>query len=260
MGARWTVGTIEIARVVDLELALPSEHPVPAWCVPHFSPGGCDVGLAFSAFAIRAGRTRLVVDPWLANDGPRDRPDAAATADRLVGELGDIGLPAGAVDIVVNTHLDGIGWNTRPDAAGEWEPTFPAARYVWSQAQLDRHAGDGRLAPLVAAGVLDGVHPPVELAPGVTLEDAPGHEAGHMVVWVRNGGQVACIAGHLFISPLQVSDPSISLDEDPVTAARTRTDLLRTLAASGGLLLGPLLGGPGGGRVRADGRSWRLEA
>jgi len=70
--------------------------------------------------------------------------------------------------------------------------------------------------------------------------------------------QVACITGHLFISPLQIADPSLGFDEDPVAAEQTRRRLLTDLTACDGLLLSPLLGGPGGGRVRADGEGWRL--
>lgn len=256
---RWRVGNIEIVRIVDLELALPSDRPVPEWCVPAFAPDRDQVGLAFSAFAVAVGDRRIVVDPWLANDGPRGRSDAAVTAGRLLGALAEAGFPADAVDLVVNTHLDGIGWNTRPDVAGGWVPSFRRARYIWTNAQLDRYRTDERLAPLLAAAVVDGIEPAVEVAPGVTIEDGPGHEPGHAVVSVHDADEEACITGHLFISPLQVADPTIALDDDAAVATRTRTGLLTSLAASGGLLLGPLLGGPGGGRVRADGGKWYLE-
>lgn len=258
--ATWTVGEAEIVRIVDLELDLPAGRLVPDWCVPAFANGKGEVGLAFSAFAIRSGGRRMVVDPWLANDGPRDRAGAAGVAQRLLDELARAGFAPESVDVVVNTHLDGIGWNTRPGADAEgWVPTFPNARYRWSAVQLDRHRADDRLAPLLSAGVVDAVEPGDQLGDAVWVEDAPGHEPGHLCVRIDSGGETAAIPGHLFLSPLQVADPAIPFDEDPVTAATTRTDLLTDLAERQGLLLSPLLGGPGGGVVRQTGAGWWLD-
>ncbi len=255
----FVIGDTTVHRVVDLELTLPVEGDVPTWCVPTFAPPGGGVLLAFSAWALEVEGAKVVIDPWLANDDPRSRPDAAATADRLLGALADAGFAPDEVDLVVNTHLDGIGWNTRPDGRGGWEPSFPRARYLWSVTQLASNRDDERLGPLRDAGMVDAVDPPVEPVPGLTLEDGPGHEPGHLVARLRRGGDEAVFAGHLFISPLQVADPSMALDEDPEQATATRTTLLAGLAERGGLLLADLLGGPGGGRVhRAGPGSWRL--
>jgi len=254
----WQVGTTLITRVVDLDFPLPSKDPVPEWCVPDFAPTSAEVSLAFSAFLVTGAGPPLVIDPWLANDGPRHGDDADATARRLLGLLEGAGALAEEVRLVVNTHLDGIGWNTRPGPEDAWVAAFPNARYAWPAANLAFHGEDDRLAPLQEARVVDPVALPIELAPGVTLDDGPGHEPGHGVVWVRSMDQVACITGHLFISPLQIADPSLGFDEDPVAAEQTRRRLLTDLTACDGLLLSPLLGGPGGGRVRADGEAWRL--
>ncbi len=255
---RWTVGSLGVHRVVDVDVALPSEAAVPAWCVPHFAPSGEEVRIAFSAFVITGAGRPIVVDPWLANDGPRHQPDAEATVTRLLDALATAGAPSDEVGVVVNTHLDGIGWNTRPGADEGWVPTFPRARYLWPAANLAVEVDDDRLVPLRDADVLEEVGLPYEVAPGVTLTDAPGHVQGHSVVWVRSGDESACLSGHLFVSPLQVADPSFALDDDPATATETRQRLLTDLAESEGLLLSPLLGGPGGGRVRPDGSGWRL--
>lgn len=254
----WIVGDLEVARVVDIDVALPSEAPVPEWCVPWFAPSSREVRIAFSAFVVMGGPAPMVVDPWLANDAPRSEPDAGAVAQRLLAALEEAGAPAAEVSLVVNTHLDGIGWNTRPTREGRWVSSFPAARHVWPAANLAVHPDDDRLVPLRRDGVVDEVDLPCALAPGVELTAGPGHEEGHGVVWVRSGGEVACLSGHLFLSPLQVADPGLGLDADPAVAEATRRQLLATLAEEGGLLLSPLLGGPGGGRVRPDGQGWAL--
>jgi glyoxylase-like metal-dependent hydrolase (beta-lactamase superfamily II) len=256
----WMVGEARVVRIVDLELDLPAGRPVPDWCVPAFADARGDVRLAFSAFAIASAGTRIVVDPWLANDGPRDRPGAADVAQRLLGALADAGFAPEEVDAVVNTHLDGIGWNTRPSAADDaWVPSFPNARYHWSAVQVEHHRADERLRPLFVAGLVDPIEPGDRLTDAVTVEDAPGHEAGHLAVRIQSDGATAVIPGHLFLSPLQVADPGIPNDLDPATAAATRVDLLTELATREGLLLSPLLGGPGGGVVRRSGTGWRLD-
>ncbi|HEX8804468.1 MAG TPA: hypothetical protein VF743_09750, partial [Acidimicrobiales bacterium] len=140
-----------------------------------------------------------------------------------------------------------------------WVPAFPRARYRLSRTELDLSADDRRLDPLRDAGVVDPVDPPAEVAPGVTVEEAAGHRPGHLVVRIADGGEEALVPGHLVISPLQVADPTIALDEDPAAATAIRRRLLGELAERGGRLIGSLVGGPGGGVVRPDGDAWRLD-
>ena len=270
---RWQVGDVEVVRIPDLDFGVPAEGDVPAWAIPDFAPSDREVGISFSAIAIRAGERRIVVDPWLVNDGPRAAPDAGDHIDRLLTALADAGFPAESVDVVVNTHVDGFGWNTRPAPPGDtgsgWVPTFPNARYLYPVEEVDlwrsgtgssAHAG---LADLEAAAALDAVPPddlPVTVAPGVQLERAPGHRDGHLAVRIASGGALAVIPGHLVLSPLQVGDPSRAADEDPAVAELTRRSLLEELADHDGLLITSFLGGPGGGVVSRDGDGFRLDA
>jgi glyoxylase-like metal-dependent hydrolase (beta-lactamase superfamily II) len=260
---RWRVGSVEIVRIEDDSFALPSDRPAPAWAVPELAPTPDEVGIAFSTFAIADGHRRIIVDPWLANDDPRGRADAAARVDRLLDELAAVGFEADQIDTVVNTHFDGIGWNTRPDDASAtgWAPTFTAARHLYPRAELEAWRagtfppGEDGLGVLEAAGVLDPVDPPHTLSPHISLRDAPGHNPGHLAVVVEDGDDLAIIPGHLFLTPFQVADPSEAADLAPEVATASRRAVLAELADRDGLLLSPLLGGPGGGRIerRADG-------
>jgi glyoxylase-like metal-dependent hydrolase (beta-lactamase superfamily II) len=257
---RWQVGDVEIVRIPDDDFPLPSEQPVPEWAVPHLAPDTSAFYLAFTAFGIAARDRRIVVDPWLANDAVRWLPDAADRAERLLGALADAGFPADEVDTVVNSHVDGWGWNTRPDGEGGWRPSFPNARYLLARAELDavaRHEplfGGLDLADLLDAGVVDAVDPPLELTDGVRLVDAPGHNFGHLAVRIESQGELAVIPGHLFLTILEVADPT-SRPQDPPEVELTRDAVLAELADRGGLLLSPLFGGAGGGVVQrgADG-------
>lgn len=262
---RWRVGDVTIVRVDSTAFPLPVDRPVPAWAVPHLAPSTEAYHLAFSGFGIVDGDTRVVVDPWLADDNPRDAPDAADRVAGLLGALGDAGVPADEVDVVVDTHIDGIGWNTRPAGSGGWAPTFPNARYLVPGAELDAVErgepllGGAGFAPLLEAGLVDRVDTspgtgPVAVSPHVSLHPAPGHDFGHVAVHVEDGGELAIVPGHLFLDVMQVDDPSARPGDGP-EAPDTRRRVLSLLAERRGLLLSPFFGGEGAGRVEGDAAS-----
>jgi glyoxylase-like metal-dependent hydrolase (beta-lactamase superfamily II) len=267
----WRVGDVEIVRVESTDLALPASAPLADWMVPAFGTDAGEVRIAFSALAIRTPTMRIVVDPWLADDNPRGRPDASDAADHALADLAAAGFAATEVDLVVNSHLDGIGWNTRPDGAGGWQPSFPNARYSYPAAQLatvdagiEVHGADG-LRQLRALTDVAGVIAPHQLTPEVRIVDAPGHDPGHAAVRIEDGGHLAVYAGHLVLSPFQVDDPGTTLAGEAegllAEATVSRRLLLEELADRNGLLLTTLIGGPGGGRVeRQPGDGFRLVA
>jgi glyoxylase-like metal-dependent hydrolase (beta-lactamase superfamily II) len=260
---RWQVGEVAVVRVESVELTLPSDRPLPAWAVPHLVPATDTTAIAFSAFGIVDGDRRIVVDPWLADDAPRSAPDAAARIDGLLDQLAAAGLPADEVDLVVNTHVDGIGWNTRPGSGADgWTPTFPNARYIFPQAELaavergEPLLGGSELGQLLDAGVVDPVDlaedgAPLALSPHVALHAAPGHSFGHVAVHVDGGDDLAVIPGHLFLDLFSVDDPSAMPGDGPEAPA-TRRHILDQLARRSGLLLSSFFGGDGAGRVAGD--------
>jgi glyoxylase-like metal-dependent hydrolase (beta-lactamase superfamily II) len=261
---RWQVGTVEVFRIDASNFVLPSPVPMPSWAVPWLTPSVSEAPVAFSALALRSGDQRIVVDPWLADDGPRSRPDATVIIDGLLAELAEVGFPAERVDVVVNTHIDGIGWNTRPAGDG-WVPTFPRARYLFPAAELEaldrgvRIAGGDELGPLRDAGVLDAIELPYVLTPEVMLEAAPGHNYGHAAVRIESRGDLAVYPGHLVLSLLQIDSPERNVGElGLVTATATRRRVLGELADRRGLLLTTLIGGPGAGTVARTAAGFRL--
>ena len=139
---RWTIGEVEITRVEDLNFAVPSDVPVPDCVYLRSLPRPATSASCSARSPSASDGIKIVVDPWLANDGPRDEPDAAKHADRLLRELADVGFPPDEVDVVVNSHLDGVGWNTSRDAG--WEPAFPNARYLYPATELAAIAGVSR--------------------------------------------------------------------------------------------------------------------
>ena len=259
----WTIGAIEVARVADpdFEVVLPQDDATAAvlkatpWLCPAFVTEEQELRIGSSAIAVRTPSATIVVDPFLAFDDP------ARLAPRLAA-LRAAGIDPEDVDLVVNTHIDGIGANVLADGA----PAFPAARYLLPAAELEDarigvHGDVGAaLVALAEAGMVDGLAGDERLVPGVQVADAPGHNRGNVVVWVESGGTKAVVVGHLFLHPAQIANPDIDNgDRDPVALARTRRALLERCVREDAVLIGPLFTAPGGGKVRADGQSWRLQ-
>ena len=266
---RWSWGAVEVIRVADpnFTLVLPQDPSTTAaleraaWLWPSYVTDDLSLRVGSSAIVVRTPSAVVLIDPWLAFDDP------ARLAPRLAA-LRAAGVEPAEVDIVINSHVDGGGANVQADGS----PTFPNARYLLPQAELDdlragvhpeqvagRFPGDHPLLDLDALGLLDGLAGDEHLLPGVRIEDAPGHNRGHVVVWITSGGEEAVVTGHLFLHPAQIANPDVANgDLDPVVLAETRRDLLERCVENDVLLLGPLFASPGGGRVRRDDRSWYL--
>lgn len=251
-----------VTRVADpdFELVLPQEPDAAAvldaspWLRPHFVTDEQALRISSSAIVVRTPSATMVVDPFLAFDDP------ARLAPRLAA-LRAHGVEPNEVDLVVNSHIDGLGANVLADGT----PVFPRARYLFPAAELDDAAagvhGDEALA-LVAMhkqGRAEGLLGGEQLVPGVRLEDTPGHSAGHVAVWLESGGTHAVITGHLFLHPAQIANPEIDNgDVDPASLARTRRAVLTRCVRSDAVLVAPLFAPPGGGRVRHQDDGWRL--
>ncbi len=227
----WTIGEVEITRVDDpgFELTIPSDEATVAalqrspWLHPHFVSDDWALRIGSSATVIRTAGAVVLVDPFLAFDDP-DRH-----GPRLLA-LREAGVEADDVDVVVNTHIDGLGVNLLHDGS----PTFPRARYLVPRAEIDSiRAGDHpdlrhpEVVELHDSGAIEATGGTEDVAPGVRLADAPGHNPGHHVVWIGDAGASAVVIGHLFLHPAQIASPEVDNgDLDPALLARTRRALL----------------------------------
>jgi glyoxylase-like metal-dependent hydrolase (beta-lactamase superfamily II) len=274
--ATWQVGTVSITRVAEpgFALGLPQDEETARvlrqqawWLAPYLTDDNA-LRLGSAAVVLETPTTVIVVDPWLAFDGPdRHSPAAVERVERLLDTLGRSGFAPEDVDVVVNTHIDGLGANLRQGSDRSEVAAFPRARYLLAAAELDalrsgRRRGAGAFEVLVDEGRVDLLSGDCSLTAEVHLGAAPGHSAGHLAVRVASGGEAALIAGHVFLHPAQVFDPAprIGPDEEPERAAATRRYILERCAADQTLLIGPLFADPGGGWVVSVGGSWWLSA
>jgi glyoxylase-like metal-dependent hydrolase (beta-lactamase superfamily II) len=217
--------------------------------------------LPFNAFLARTDDVTVLVDTGVGPPGGSD-PFLQDRAGRLPQLLAAAGAEPADVDLVVHTHLhvDHVGWNMVDGA-----PYFANARYLAHRADYDnftkrnpdrRYVRD-QLIALHDAGRLELFDDGFSPAPGVGIEHAPGHTAGHCVVTV---GDVAFL-GDLAVHEVQLADPDVAymFEEDPPGAAARRRELLPRFAVSGGLVGIPHLGL---GRIHAagDGFGWSEES
>ncbi len=258
----WHAGGWAITRVADpgFELVLPQDDETRValqrspWLHPRFVTDDWALRIGSSAMVLANGTYTVVVDPWLAFD------DAARFTARLEA-LGAAGWSANDVDIVINSHIDGVGANVDPTTGA---PAFGHARYLVPGIEMTalvngQRPGAEGLLDVERAGLLERYDDRIQPAPGVVLDPLPGHNPGHFGVYVGDPPE-AVITGHLFLHPAQIADPEVAeLDYDPEAVRTTRRALLERCLREDLLLIAPLFEAPGGGTILRDGDRWRFE-
>ena len=213
-----------------------------SWLEPtYFDPTG-RVVLAFQSFVVQTPHHNILVDSCVGNHKPRPMRPAwdNMRSDRWEMGLAATGLGVGDIDFVMCTHLhvDHVGWNTRLEN-GRWIPTFPKARYVFADRELEfwtkRHKDDpaacpwvtDSVLPIVAANRVDIVKSAFDFNDLVTLIPTPGHTIDHYSVKVGKTGADAIITGDMIHSPLQARYPEYGMmsDYDSPQAGRSRREL-----------------------------------
>ena len=277
----WQVGDVKITRVVELEATGGSRFILPdatpdacrtmAWMQPHFCTPEGKLRMSVHALVIDTGRRRIVVDTCIGNDKPRTMANWSHLQTNFLADLAAAGYPRESIDTVLCTHLhvDHVGWNTML-VEGEWQPTFPNARYLVHQAEWaywkDEQSGESpqimsdSVLPVLAAGLLDMVTADHRVCEEVCLESTPGHTPGHVSIRIRSGGQQALITGDALHHPCQMErlDWCSPADFDSHAAQDTRTAMLSQAAEDGVLVIGTHFAAPTAGHVRrnAQGSFW----
>jgi len=213
-----------------------------AWLQPRFVDPADQLMLCIQSYLVRTPHHNILVDTCVGNHKPRPtRPFwNMMKSDRFEKNLAATGLGVGDIDFVMCTHLhtDHVGWNTRLDN-GRWVPTFPKARYVFADRELDywtkRQKDDAAavpwvtdsVLPIVAANRADVVKSAHALNDLVTLIPTPGHSIDHYSVQVGKPGADAVITGDMIHSPLQARYPEFGMmsDYDSKQAGQSRREL-----------------------------------
>ena len=253
MAATLTLGQIRIDRIVEHEVAF--EH------IRDFLPGITEEQLAenrrwmqpwamdardwliicFQSYVIGTPHSTIVVDTCIGNDKPRPGSTLMhrRTEPTWMNGLAALGLTVADIDLVMCTHLhvDHVGWNTRLEN-GTWAPTFPKAKYLFSEKEFAYWQKQNDAWPIPA--FVDSVLPIVqadrhllvssnlELDDYVRLLPTPGHTPGHFAVIAGKQRDDAVLTGDLIHSPIQARYPELGMraDVDHEAARRIRRSFL----------------------------------
>ncbi len=286
----FSVGTMKVYRVEELRGPLPPDYlfvgyEQEAWLAreeeftpKYFRDGACNAFV--QSWIIDTGEKVILFDTGVGNQKARPAVDFFDQLDTgFLSEMERIGFPRERIDIVVNSHLhvDHVGWNTlRED--GEWRPTFPNAKYIFSE--LDRDHWDpanwGRteprgtginqnvfedsVQPILDADLAEIVGAGYQVAPGLTLSYAPGHTPGQMVMTAQSGDAAALFVGDTLHHPMQIYRPdwSSAFCEDPVLSAKTRSEILGLASDMNARLVPAHFGGKHWVWVERDNRGFKF--
>ena len=193
--------------------------PRPLWELQMAPDTRNRIQMAMRPLVIEAGWGRMMIDC-----GVGDKMDAKSVEiygiDRtrhLAHALGDAGVSAASIDVVLATHLhfDHIGGATAR-VEGKVVPVFPHARYVIRAAEWEDavHPHERSRAsylkddfvPLKDAGVVDFHQGDDEIRPGVRVVRTAGHCAQHQIVFVESAGETAVFVADLIPTTAHIRD------------------------------------------------------
>lgn len=203
------------------------------------------VEAGFNCFVIETGGLRVLLET-----GGGVRHDARACErmrlpdpPRLREVLAAHGIEPESIDIVINTHLhwDHCGGNTI-DEGERVLPALPRAAYMTQRGELEhareQHPRDAmsyravNYEPLVESGVMQLLDGDGEVAPGVEVRVAPGHNRDMMVVLVRSRGETWCHFADLAPYAAQLTPTWVSgFDLFPLETIARKTELFGRAAA-----------------------------
>ncbi|WP_457630833.1 MBL fold metallo-hydrolase [Oceanithermus sp.] len=196
------------------------------------------------------GRIALKIRPMLVRDGERwilvetgmdVKPGekhrkiyGIERAERLLGQLAELGLEPADINIVVNTHLhfDHCGLNTI-SREGKIVPLFTNASYLVQRQELrdslnthERNRASylaENIEPVLEAGLFAEIEGEAEVVPGMRLVPLPGHTLGQQGVVLESEGKTLVYTADLM--PTLAHAPLayiMAYDLYPVTTLETR--------------------------------------
>ncbi|HUC19148.1 MAG TPA: MBL fold metallo-hydrolase [Acetobacteraceae bacterium] len=254
MNKSFALGDLTLTRIVEQQQPLfdifeffPAVTPElfeenRSWLEPEaLDPATRKLILCVQSYLVRTPHHTILVDSCVGNDKPRlHRPFWHMMKSKaFLQDLAAAGVSPADIDFVMCTHLhvDHVGWNTHLES-GRWVPTFPNARYLFSERELaywtEQHAREpiaciaDSVLPILDARQADLVRSDHVLNDHVRLMPTPGHTPDHFCVALGSGRDDAIVTGDLIHSPIQMRYPEISYraDFDPKQSAASRRAFL----------------------------------
>ncbi len=169
------------------------------------------IKFALNSILIDTGDSRVLVDTGIGGDLDLKSVDIYSVEREpgLLSSLQELGYEAEDINFVVNTHLhfDHCGGNTFRNEQGEYEPTFPKAKYIIQRAEWDYALNPSyrdrpsysphNFLPLEKYARVQFVEGDKEILKGVEVIVVSGHTSHHQCVKVRSEGEVLFYLGEL---------------------------------------------------------------
>src|SRR2546429_70873 len=186
---------------------------------------------------------------------------------QLEDALAELGHAPAEVRWVIDTHLhfDHAGGNTYRDPSGRVTLSFPKARYVVQQGELEfaRHTNERTAASYLPPNfesvpftLVEGETQPL---PGIRCLPTPGHVPYHQSVLVESGGERVCFLADLVPTSAHLPLPWImGYDLEPLVTLESKRRLYARAEAEGWLLFFEHDPAVVAGRLGRDGKAFAL--
>lgn len=205
------------------------------------------IPLAFNCYLIRTGEHNILVETGLGDKRDaraRGFMNVPAVTPSLPEVLAARGVDPETIDIVIDSHLHWDHASGNTILAGDRVlPAFPRAQYYacrgeWEHAH-ERHPRDAvsyidaDYDPLVESGRMTLVEGDYEVAPGVWMRRASGHNRDMMAITAQSGGQTFCFLSDLVPTAAHLQPTWVAaFDLDPILAIDNKKRWL-TVAVEG---------------------------
>ncbi|MBD8451243.1 MBL fold metallo-hydrolase [Serratia rubidaea] len=248
------------------DIAQDAAKALPAYC---FSGEFSSLAQSTHSWLLQVDGLTLLIDTASGNGKSRPRNQLFHQLDvPYLARLREAGVEPEQVDYVFNTHLhvDHVGWNTVL-SGGRWVPTFPNARYIFSQKEFVYYADpdnvrqpsefvhEDSVAPIVAAGMgtLINGDDDFPLA-GFQLHSTPGHSYDHLSLSFTSEGETAFFWGDVMHHPLQIALPQWNsvFCEFPEQSLHSRRKALEFAVATRATVFTTHFPGASAGRIETN--------
>ncbi len=199
----------------------------------------------FNCYLIRTGERTILIETGLGDkrdERARERMRVAPQTESIAETVARYGVDPESIDTVINSHLhwDHCCGNTVL-TDGQAHPALPRAQYFASRGEWehahDRLIRDGvsyldeNYDPLLEQGRMTLVDGDFELAPGIWMRKAPGHNRDMMVITAESEAKTFCFLSDLVPTHAHVQPSWVSaFDLYPLQTIDTKTEWLARAA------------------------------
>ncbi len=255
----WQLGPIRITRIAELsgplfdpKIFFPDYDPAvfetnQHWLYPNHIHDNGNVMASMHSYLIETPHHKILVDSCIGNDKDRQPyRNWHEMQSPYLKNLQTTGVAPEEIDYVMCTHMhvDHVGWNTCLKD-GSWVPTFPNAKYVFSEQEYTFFKGerekkktedfekvtdkawDDSILPILDLAEMTQGETEI-IADQLRIIPTPGHTPGSISISLTTNGQEALFTGDVTHHPIQVIKPAwnSAFCELPDQARATRGKVL----------------------------------